>query len=1338
MSFAKCSRQSNMSSEDLADIREYMQNAETEEAGVQAYIDDLDVDIQDLRRQTGTDLVTETRERDPEEIKGETVDLINQAREQRLAQGKSKPRGYFNADTNEITLTPKADLSTFVHESAHFFLETYRDLSDRSPEIKSDLEIINNWAESQGKKSDRDVHELFASSFENYLREGKSPSQTLKTVFDRFKQWLTFVYKNMSDVFGRNGMQVPEFSPEVRDVFDRLLATQQEIEVAQREQYGPSTVDAFEMTPKQALEYQVASDAAALESDAEITKSAMDEIRRQKTKFWQGELKKTKQEVEQEISARPEYKAKDYLTKAPEGEPTIKINSEYLKEVYGEKVRRKLQHQSSKDGSHPDDVASIFGYNTGDELVNALNDTMTKAQRETFVNETANNRMKDIHGDMMTDGTIRAEAQDAVHNTMQAKKLALEIDILNSKVGKNFAKSGTNASVRASYKFAAEKVISNTPISKIKPNAYLRNEQKHGREAIRHAADGKWVQARASKERQLKQFYLYRAAHDALVKADKDRTRINKMQTTKYNAGQVHKDYIQALKLLLSAYDTRKNPADTQGRLKAVNDFIAAQKEANPDLVAGSLLSEIVDWRNMSPNDLSSLRNAAENLLKIGKANSNEQKAEFAKLRNSIVDHIEANTKNPKIDTHSSSVISEVKRWGAEFDASHTKLETLILNADGGERGPLYNAVFKPLWDAQLAEVSRGEAEHKELAELFADFDYMFNSMRASLRDVGLSKYVDTYDMPVGGMGGTISLTRGERLVLALNWGNEGNREALRLQQNRAMDDAQVLAAISTLNKEELQLVNKLWEYVDKFYPEVSKVEQEATGIAPAKVEASPFEVNGVQMRGGYYPLMGDSNTSFKQSMQDIDQRAEKMKMGGSVRSSTKHGSTIERVDFGGKDVTLSIDGLFKHVDGVVHDISHRKAVMDSDKILRSEPIKSAISGKVGKAGYKAINDTITRLAAGQIHPSDLAALNKIFRWSRMATSFGAMGYSVRTALANVTGVFTSAAEVGNRRMATSIMNQMSNPNRTAREVEAKSEYMTNRAKTLNRDIYEVLRNLKGNSKWNTVKANAFWMVARVDAMVSRATWMAAYDKAQASGMTEKESIFEADRTVVRTQSSGLKIDLSAVEDTSEAIKAISPMYTYFNAVLNMVKRKKIQLRHGKINRWEYFNALAMILVVPALVEELMFGGADEDEDSEGMAKRYTGAVASFWAGQWFGVRELGSWVKYGQTFDTPMQSTLTALPMAVTEMAKIAASEEEDFDKATLRALTQAAPVLGFPSGAQVNRTIGFLMDLEESGEDISLYNVLLNPDNSFGFKAIVTGKLDKKTDLERVVNPD
>lgn len=160
-------------------------------------------------------------------------------------------RGAFNPATNTITLLKSADLSTFLHESGHFFLETQFDIAARiaqeveafgidpnnpgQKQIVEDTNSILKWFgiadlnewNSLDFEEKRSYHERFARGFEAYLFEGKAPSIEVQGVFQRFRAWMLNVYKDMKNLN-------VELNDEVRGVFDRMLATNEQIELAEQ------------------------------------------------------------------------------------------------------------------------------------------------------------------------------------------------------------------------------------------------------------------------------------------------------------------------------------------------------------------------------------------------------------------------------------------------------------------------------------------------------------------------------------------------------------------------------------------------------------------------------------------------------------------------------------------------------------------------------------------------------------------------------------------------------------------------------------------------------------------------------------------------------------------------------------------------------------------------------------------------------------------------------------------------------------------------------------------------------------------------------------------------
>ncbi len=158
-----------------------------------------------------------------------------------------------------LILTEEANLSTALHELGHYFLETSKAFttSPVSPlRVHENLSVAKEWwlsnADSLAVEADvpqaeveaflqgdlsprndveqkvwRGMHEQWARAFEAYLREGKAPSEGLKQSFRHFKDWLLAIYRR-EEALGVT------LSPEIRGVFDHMLATREEIDRAMR------------------------------------------------------------------------------------------------------------------------------------------------------------------------------------------------------------------------------------------------------------------------------------------------------------------------------------------------------------------------------------------------------------------------------------------------------------------------------------------------------------------------------------------------------------------------------------------------------------------------------------------------------------------------------------------------------------------------------------------------------------------------------------------------------------------------------------------------------------------------------------------------------------------------------------------------------------------------------------------------------------------------------------------------------------------------------------------------------------------------------------------------
>ncbi|CAB4165374.1 hypothetical protein UFOVP821_44, partial [uncultured Caudovirales phage] len=182
--------------------------------------------------------------------------LAGQALFQPQEQQPTPPRGEFIPSQNIINLLQNADLSTFLHESAHYFFENdialvfelmqKPNLTEGERSLLNDVSTLLRWNGIQGELPEqlntwnsmsfeerRVAHERTAESFEHYLFEGKAPSMELQPVFQRFRSFLLRVYRALQDFLSRNP-EAGKLNDEVRAVFDRMLATEDQIALAQR------------------------------------------------------------------------------------------------------------------------------------------------------------------------------------------------------------------------------------------------------------------------------------------------------------------------------------------------------------------------------------------------------------------------------------------------------------------------------------------------------------------------------------------------------------------------------------------------------------------------------------------------------------------------------------------------------------------------------------------------------------------------------------------------------------------------------------------------------------------------------------------------------------------------------------------------------------------------------------------------------------------------------------------------------------------------------------------------------------------------------------------------
>ena len=493
--------------------------------------------------------------------------LVDQAAAVDAANGKSfdqPSRGRIDIGNDKslrITLLATADRSTFIHEMGHAYLEILSDLATHggAPDsIVADVATIRAWVGADDKGAfSVDQHEQVARGFERYLMEGKAPSSTLRRAFANFKNWLTRIYQTVLSL-------KVELTPEVRSVFDRLIASDEAIAAANEEIGNKSpwkTAAEAGMTEDQFRSYleqiDYRRDRAAdfvrarlmhaeflAESDERERERA--EVERQTTAAVNGQpvyqailalqSGETPAGVELPDGAVFKLSKADLLRfYAPEELAKLPGPQGKSKDLYGEqpaKANRGERVYTTKEaGLSLADAAAAFGFTDGDALFQALT---TAPDRETTIAQQVDAEMARRYPDPLVDGSLELLAQGEIADQVAGHVLDREVSALAQKVGARVAPTEI-------LKQVAHDLIAKTKASQLRPQVYWNAARIASREAFEAAAkarDGKPEQqaqwdrkAFDAAQRERFNLHLYRAATAAQEASEKGRTYLGRFDT---------------------------------------------------------------------------------------------------------------------------------------------------------------------------------------------------------------------------------------------------------------------------------------------------------------------------------------------------------------------------------------------------------------------------------------------------------------------------------------------------------------------------------------------------------------------------------------------------------------------------------------------------------------------------------------------------------------------------------------------------------------------------------------------------------------------------------------
>lgn len=939
----------------------------------------------------------------------------------------------------------------------------------------------------------------------------------------------------------------------------------------------------------------------------------------------------------------------------------------------------KARKMTAKTGLHPDLVSDLPGIQmgSGDELVRTI---LAADPPNEAIEALTDARMLEQHGELATPEAIEREADKAIHNEARARMIATEANALAKATGQR------KILVAAAKQFA-QSMVARIKVRDVRPTQYANAATRAGKAAQKASQAGDLAKAAAEKRTQLVNTYATRAAYEAREEVDRSLRYLTKFDSDGARKG-LDPEYLEQIDTLLERFDLRKGQSlRSIDKRTALAQWIANQELAGlePD-IPEYLLHEAnrTSYKNLSVEEFRGLVESVRQIEHLGRLKKKLLTAKDQRDMDAIVDEIrtriEETSEGRVVDNERRNTAgSKLTQFGRWAEAVHRKASSVVREMDGHTDGG-------PLWEYFIRSMNEaGDREATMRAEATQHLHKLAKPILAGEDLGGKGKFFPSLAR---------NLNRGERLAIALNWGNESNRQ--RMTDGRGWTAAQLQPVLDSLTAADWTFVQGVWDFFESYRPEIGAKQKRIYGKEPDWIDPSPFTIRtadgkDVQVRGGYYPVKYDPNQSGKAGEFAEAEEAKALMRAAHTAATTRRSFTKTRAEeVVGRPVLLTFDGIWQGANEVIHDLTWHEWLIDATRLLKrlDGPIRTHYGAEYVDVLRKAVKDT----ARGDIPAAH--ALERSLNHVRTGATVVGLGWNLTTALLQPLGITHSIVRLGAKWAGRGIVQFYGSPVHMlekAREVQAMSPFMANRALTLNREINDVRNRLEARSNWQQRReATYFWLIQKVQAAVDYPTWLGAYEKAMADpANTEERAIALADQAVVDTQGGGQIKDLSQSQRGSPGWKLFTNFYSYFNVLMNLTAEQT----RSRVKAKEYVGLMGdylLLMVIPAVLGSLLRSVLKGEDDPDEYIKSMLAELVAYPFGMFVGLRETAGAVQSIAGVGGPFNYGGPAGARVFTEIDKLGKQiGQGDLDMALFKAANSTAGILFHYPAGQVNRLV-------------------------------------------------
>lgn len=942
------------------------------------------------------------------------------------------------------------------------------------------------------------------------------------------------------------------------------------------------------------------------------------------------------------------------------------------------------RRMTAGNGLHPDIVAEMFGFTSGDELVRKLAQVETPSAE---IEALTDARMLEQFGDLSSQEAIEKAADKAIHNDARARFVATEANALAKATGQRKV-------LASAAKEFARAMIARLKVRDIKPGQYANAEVRAAKAAEKASKSGDLATAAAEKRNQLIQNYATRAAYDAQENVDRGLRYLKKFEG---DIKGLDADYADQIGNLLERFDLRKGQSNKAvDKRTSLAEWIKAQREAGlePDIPL-ELENEAfrTSYKNLTVEEFQGLVDTVRQIEHLGRLKHKlltaaDQRA-YEAVRDEIAGSIRENAQGRQADTRTPTTnMGRALQGLKRFWASHVKAATWARVMDGGKDGG-------PMWEYFVRTANeRGDMETTMRAEATAKLSEIMAPVFKLGRMGGKGQFFPSINR---------SLNREARLAIALNMGNAGNIQ--RLLGGEGWTMAQITPVLQSLTSQEWAAVQAVWDHFESYRPLIAEKERRVYGKEPEWVEPQALTVTTadgetITLRGGYYPIKYDPAASQRAEEHADAESARRQLQGAYTTATTRRSFTKARVEeVSGRPLLYTLAGMYSGVNDVIHDLAWHEWLIDANRLLRSHTIDTAIREHYGPEAKQQFKTWVQDVAEGDKGAANAGemALGRL----RQGVSAAGLGFNVMSAAIQILGFNQSVVRVGAPWIGRGVAKYLGDPLGLTRTVNEMSSFMENRARTRFRELNELRNQVQDQSTFNEfVGRYAYFMMMRVQQVVDVPTWWGAYEKAIAAGNEEARAIALADQAVIDAQGGGQTKDLSAIERGGPALRLFTVFYSFMNTALNLGVAQTMGADTPK-KRAKLAVDYLMLYTVPAVLGYFLKNAltpGDEDDDWEQIARKLAAEQLSYLMGLMFVVREFSEASKIITGAEGPRDYSGPAGVRGIADTLKfIKQAEQGEFDDAFRKsAINLLGDFTGLPA-AQINRTITGTQALSE-----------------------------------------